>query len=80
MHEVGKIFGCLPGEPNKGIGSSTTGYGKVNDAVISSHTRWVGEYGTHSKEVGLSKECGDGVDTSKVISYGNGVVTYGDVV
>ncbi len=80
MQEVGNIFGCLPREPSKGVWSGTTGDGKVNGSVIGNHTRWVGEYGTHSKEVGLSKECGDGIDASKVIGYGNGVDPYGDVV
>jgi hypothetical protein len=80
LHEVSNIFGCLPREPSKGVGSGTTGYGKVNDSIVSTYTGWVGEYGTHSKEVGLSKEYGDGVDTSKVIGNGNGVDPYRDVV
>ena len=80
MQQVSNIFGALPREPSKGVWSGTPGDGKVDGSVIGSHTRWVGEYGTHRKEVGLSKECGDGVDASKVIGYGNGVVTYGDVV
>jgi hypothetical protein len=79
LQEVSNIFGALSREPSKGVGSSTPGDGKIDYAIVCCHTSGVGKYGTHRKEVGLSKYGGKGIDASKVVGYGNKVGTCGNV-